>query len=252
MFDLSGKRALVTGSSRGIGREIALSLARQGADVCIHYSGDRNEAEAVVTLIHAAGRSACVVEGDLTDTDAPRSIVAAAVQGLGAPIDILVVNAAIQVPQPLADIDPDSARRQFDANLMGTVGLIQNVVPDMKQAGSGRIIHIGSVQQWRPHPDMTIYAALKSGIENMMRNFAVQLAPHGITVNTVSPGVIETERNRRTLTDPAYRARVRERIPIGRIGKPEDCAGVVAMLCSISGDYITGANIPVDGGMSLD
>jgi glucose 1-dehydrogenase len=251
MFDLTGRRALVTGSSRGIGKEIAFALAKQGADICIHFSGASDEAEAVAARVRALGRHACIVAGDLTDTAAPPAIVQAAETGLGARIDLLIVNVAIQEPQPLSQIDVETARRQFNANFIGTLGLIQAVEPGMRTQGFGRIIHIGSVQQWRPHPNMAVYAGLKSGIENMVRNLAVQLAPHGITVNTVAPGAIETERNRAALSDPAYRAQVEGRIPVGRIGRPEDCAGVVAMLCGRAGDYITGANIPVDGGMRL-
>jgi glucose 1-dehydrogenase len=251
MFDLAGKNALVTGSSRGIGRAIALALARHGADVCIHFSGARDDAEAVAAQIRTSGRGACIVQGDLTDTAAPRAIVQAAVEGIGAPIDLLILNASIQEPQPLDEIDPETARRQFDVNVMGTLGLVQAVVPHMRRQGFGRIVHIGSVQQWRPHPNMAVYAALKSGVENLMRNLAVQLAGDGITVNTVAPGAIETQRNRNSLSDTAYRARVEGRIPAGRIGRPEDCAGAVTMLCGHAGSYITGADIPVDGGMRL-
>jgi len=251
MFDLTGRRALVTGSSRGIGRDIAIGLASQGADVCIHYAGAAEDAETVAAKIKATGRHSCIVQGDLTNIDAPRAIVTDAAYGLGGSIDLLVVNAAIQIPQPLEEIDAETARRQFDANVLGTLALIQTVVPDMQREGFGRIIHIGSVQQWRPHPNMLVYAGLKSGIENMMRNLAVRLAPQGITVNSVSPGAIETERNRVALSDAPYRANVEGKIPAGRIGSPKDCVGAVVMLCSDAADYVTGVDVPVDGGMRL-
>ena len=252
MFDLTGRQALVTGSSRGIGRAIALGLARQGAEVCVHSAQPGSEAAAAVRdEIGALGRIPACISGDLTSEGTARAIVASAANALGGPIDILVVNAAIQLPQDLADIDAASARRQFDANVLSTINLIQSVAPRMGAAGWGRIVIIGSVQQWKPHPRMLVYAALKGALDHMARNLAVQLAPSGITVNTVAPGAVRTDRNAEALSDPAYRKTVESRIPMGRIGVADDCAGVVMMLCSSAGDYITGANIPVDGGMRL-
>ncbi|WP_417258627.1 SDR family NAD(P)-dependent oxidoreductase [Celeribacter sp.] len=251
MFDLTGKRALVTGSSRGIGAEIAIGLATQGADVCIHFAGSRESAEQTAAQVRRLGRSAGTVKGDISDPEAPASIVKNAEQSLGGPINLLVINAAIQTPQEFLEIDQQTARHQFDANLYGTLGLIQTVLPQMKAAQAGRIVTIGSVQQWRPHPQMLVYAALKSGMENLVRNLAVQLGPYGITINNVAPGAIATDRNNAALSDDAYRAKVEGNIPLGRIGTPQECAGVVAMLCSEAGDYITGADIPVDGGMRL-
>ena len=129
--------------------------------------------------------------------------------------------------------------------------LIQTVVEHMKKNKWGRIITIGSVQESKPHPDMLVYAASKAAQTNMMRSLSLQLAKNGITVNNVAPGVINTDRNTAALSDPEYAKKVTDSIPAGFYGEPEDCAGIVALLCSDAGRYITGQNIFVDGGKSV-
>ena len=129
--------------------------------------------------------------------------------------------------------------------------LIQAAVPHMKEAHWGRIVTVGSVQEAKPHPDMLIYAASKAAQTNMMHSLALQLARDGITVNNLVPGVIFTDRNVEALSDPAYAKRVTDGIPVGFYGEPEDCAGIVSLLCSEEGRYITGQSIYVDGGMGV-
>ncbi|MCR9196437.1 MAG: SDR family oxidoreductase, partial [Hyphomonas sp.] len=158
---------------------------------------------------------------------------------------------AIQARAAVSDIRSEDTEAQFRVNVMASIALVQAVVPAMATRRFGRIVSIGSVQQWRPHPLMLVYVALKRGTENMMENLARQWAKDGITVNTVSPSVIETDRSAAVLSDAAYRAEVLGGIPMGRFGQPEDCAAIVATLCGPACSYITGATIPVDGGMRL-
>ena len=128
---------------------------------------------------------------------------------------------------------------------------MQAVVPHMRANGWGRIVTIGSVQEAKPHPDMLIYAASKTAQTNMVQSLSLQLAPSGITVNNVAPGVIYTDRNVEALSDEEYAKKVTSSIPVGYYGEPEDCAGIVSLLCSEEGRYITGQNIFVDGGKSV-
>ena len=129
--------------------------------------------------------------------------------------------------------------------------LVQAAVPHMKKAGWGRVITVGSVQEAKPHPDMLVYSASKAAQTNMMRSLSVQLARDGITVNNVAPGVIYTDRNVEALSNPEYAKKVTDSIPVGFYGEPEDCAGIVSLLCSEDGRYITGQSIYVDGGKSV-
>ena len=251
LFDLTGRCALVTGASRGIGRGLALALAGQGATVCVHYLHDRDEAEAVVDAIRTDGGTAVMVGGDLSAEGSAREMARQAANLLPGPVDILVANAGIELREDFGTITWDAARAQFDTNLMATVELIEAVTPGMIARGWGRVVTIGSVQQVRPHPKATIYAGLKSALENIARNLALQLAGTGVTVNTIAPGVIETDRNAASLSDPNYRAWIIGRIPMGSLGEPKDCAGGVILLCSYAGRTITGVNLLIDGGMHL-
>ncbi|MDA3960845.1 MAG: SDR family oxidoreductase [Planctomycetota bacterium] len=245
-FDLTGRRALVTGASRGIGRAIALGLAEAGADVAVHCAGNRAAAESCVAAIAGLGRAAEVVVADLSEADAPDRIAAAC----GA-VDILVLNASIQERAAWDQRDAAAWDRQLAVNLRSSAELIQLLAPGMCAAGWGRIVTVGSVQQVRPHPEMLAYAASKAALENLARNLARQLAPQGVTVNNLAPGVIDTDRNSAVLADAAYRERVLRVIPSGFVGAAEDCVGAALLLCSDAGRYITGTDLRVDGGMGL-
>lgn len=250
-FDLAGRRAFVTGSSRGIGRAIALALAEHGADVAVHYATRREEAQAAAAEATALGVRTAVVGGDLSREGASRRAAGEAADGLGGPLDIVVANAAIEVRQAWEEPAWEGGRRQFDANLLGTLELIQATVPAMRERGWGRVVTVGSVQQVRPHPELVVYAALKAALVNMARNLASQLARTGVTVNNVAPGAILTDRNAGVLADPTYRRWAEARIPMGFVGETSDCAGAVVLLCSEAGRYITGVDLLVDGGMHL-
>lgn len=250
LFDLTGRRALVTGSGQGIGRAIALGLAECGAEVMIHCASNVAKAEATRGEVERFGVRTGLVACDLADPAAARTIREATEAALGA-VDILVLNASVQIRKPWQEITPEEYRRQVDVNLGASLWLIQEFAPGMLQRRWGRILTIGSVQEARPHPEMLVYAATKSAAANLARNLARQFAGEGVTVNNLAPGVIATVRNEPVLADEAYLQRVLEKIPAGFIGEPHDCASLAALLASDAGRYITGQDLFVDGGMSL-
>ncbi|CAM3563101.1 SDR family NAD(P)-dependent oxidoreductase [Occultella aeris] len=247
---LAGRTALVTGSTSGIGAAIATALAEAGAVVIGHgLQGP--------TAVAGPGGSGAVGPGALEPAPLTEDL---AVEGAGAalaeqalrlgPVDIVVHAASIQVRAPWTQIDPADARRQIQVNLLSAVELLQVLVPPMAERGWGRILAIGSVQRRAPHPEMAIYAATKAAQHNLVLGLATQLAPSGITVNTLSPGVIETPRNTQALSEPDYRAQVLAQIPAGRIGAPADLVGAALLLCSEGAGYLTGQDLVVDGGMT--
>ncbi|MFA7344208.1 MAG: SDR family oxidoreductase [Terrimicrobiaceae bacterium] len=245
-FSLQGKTAFVTGSSRGIGRSIAIALAEAGASVVVH--GVRREAAAEETIqkVAATGAMARWVEGDLA-AEGGRGLGERVLEACGG-VDILVLNASIQKKAVWSGITAEDSERQFRANFQASLELIQVLAPSMQRKKWGRILAIGSVQQARPHPEMLAYAASKAAQMSMVLNLARQLAPDGITVNNLAPGVILTDRNAEALADPGYSEKVLRSIPAGFFGEPEDCAGPALLLCSEAGRYITGQNLYVDGG----
>jgi glucose 1-dehydrogenase len=247
LFDLTGRTALVTGASRGIGRALAVALAEAGADVAVHFAHRREDAEDVAHEIRALGRRAAPFAADLAERSASAHLVNAVTRGLGAP-DILVVNASAEHrhdwdAMPDADFD-----EEVDVNLRSPLALVAAVRPAMAAGGWGRVLLVGSIQSVKPNPQLAVYAALKSASVNIARNLSRQLAKEGITVNVLSPGAIATERNAAVLADAAYRARVEAQIPAGRIGQPGDCMGAALLLCSNAGCYISGNELFVDGG----
>ena len=245
---LFGRTALVTGSGRGIGRAIALALAGAGADIAVHGTGDPTECNTTANLITATGRRSAVFRHDLGEPDAGRKLADAAVTALGK-IDILVLNAADQVRKPWAELTQGDLERQYRINVAAAHASAAALTPSMVGRGWGRILAIGSVQQAKPHPDMLGYSISKQALHGMVKSLAPQLAPSGVTVNLLAPGVIPTARNEDVLSDPAYRTRVLSAIPAGRFGSPEDCAFAALMLCRPEAAYITGNCLFVDGGL---
>ena len=240
------KRALVTGASRGIGRAIAIALARDGYEVILHCVNGVQKAEKVKTVIENAGGKATILTADLCDPAQAKALG----QQMGN-VDVLVLNVSIQIRKPWQEITLEEANAQINCNFLSSMVLIQEAVPYMKAQKWGRIITIGSVQEAKPHPDMLIYSSAKAAQTAMVKSLALQLAKDGITVNNVAPGVIYTDRNRDVLADPDYAKKVSDSIPAGFYGEPEDCAGIVSLLCSEQGRYITGQSIFVDGGKSV-
>jgi glucose 1-dehydrogenase len=249
-FNLAGKTALVTGSGQGIGKGIAIALAEYGADIIVHYRGDKEEAEAVASEIQQTGVRTFIVQADLSLPDGA-SRLSEEIRKMAVSPDILVLNASVQIPKRWQEIGTKDFDQQIDANLRSTVFLIQEFAPDMVKKNWGRILTIGSVQQTKPHPSMLIYAATKSAVLNLVQNMAMQLADKGVTVNNLAPGVIGTPRLEQDVPEPEERINKRMETPSGQIGEPEDCAAMAVLLCSEAGRFITGQNIFVDGGMSL-
>ena len=240
------KTAFITGSSRGIGRAIALRLAKDGFRVVLHGATESTKLSDTQKAIEASGGEAEIAVGDLCDLNAAKAI-SAKVAGA----DVLILNASLQYRTPWQEIATEAAYEQLNCNFLSSLLLIQAAVPHMKESGWGRIITIGSVQEAKPHPDMLVYSASKAAQTNMMQSLSLQLAKDGITVNNVAPGVINTDRNLDALSDPVYAEKVKNSIPVGFYGEPEDCAGIVSLLCSEEGRYITGQSIFVDGGKSV-
>lgn len=243
---MNGKKALITGSSRGIGRAIAIKLAKDGYDIILHYAGNEKKAKETELMIKENGGNVTVVRADLCDINAVKTLA----EKMG-DIDVLVLNASLQYRNKWEKITLDETQNQLTCNFIASLMLIQSAVPYMKKQKWGRIVTIGSVQEVKPHPDMLVYSASKAAQTNMVKSLSLQLAGDGITVNNVAPGVIYTDRNVEALSDPEYAKKVTDSIPVGFYGEPEDCAGIVSLLCSNEGRYITGQNIFVDGGKSV-
>lgn len=240
------KTALVTGSSRGIGRAIAVRLAQDGYKVIVHAAGNIEKAEETKSMIEQNGGVAEVIISDLTDIEKTRTLCESVRE-----TDVLILNASLQYRTPWQEITTEACYEQLNCNFVSSMMLIQAVADNMIKKGFGRIVTIGSVQEAKPHPDMLVYSASKAAQTNMVRSLALQLAPLGITVNNVAPGVIYTDRNVEALSDPEYAKKVTDSIPVGFYGEATDCAGIVSLLCSEEGRYITGQSIYVDGGKSL-
>ena len=246
MSENRNRRALVTGSSRGIGRAIAISLAKDGYEVLVHCAGNRAKAEETAEIITQNGGKAVVLQADLCNT---RETERLAVE-MG-DIDVLVLNASLQIRNPWSRIPLEECYAQLNCNFVSSLMLIQAAVSHMKQQKWGRIVTIGSVQEAKPHPDMLVYSSSMAAQTNMAKSLSLQLAADGITVNNVAPGVIYTDRNMEALADAEYAKQVMASIPTGFYGEPQDCAGIVSLLCSEKGRYITGQSIYVDGGKSV-
>ena len=235
-------KILVTGSTQGIGKAIAAAFVKEGDEVIVHCSKDKEKAERIRKEIGATG----AVIADLSDMREVRGLY----KKTGA-VDCLILNASVQYKQQWQEITEEAIDRQFSVNVKSTLLLMQAYYPAMKENGFGRIITIGSINQNRCHPELSLYSATKCAVMRLVKNIAKEAAPFGVTVNNVSPGAIDTPRNADVYNNSDLRRKVESAIPMGRFGTPEDCAGVVLFLCGKDGGYITGADIAVDGGMSL-
>lgn len=247
MFDLTGRTALVTGSTQGIGYAIASCLAEHGVSVTLHCSTDSSKAERLAAaLAEKTGIPAHGIACDLTDADAAEKLFA-----MTGAQDILVCNASVQFRCSWDEIPLLEFEKQINVNLRSSLFLMQKYIPPMQKQKWGRVLNIGSVQQARPHTHMAVYAATKCALESLTKNIAVQTAADGVTVNMILPGVIDTPRNEAALHDPVYLEKVLAKIPMGYAGTGEDCAASALLLCSEEGRYITGSTLFVDGGMHL-
>lgn len=250
LMSLRGRRALVTGASRGIGRSIATLFADAGADVAIQYHVRADLAAEVVEAIAATGRSGLAIQADLSGPGAGRDLAQRCVREFG-PVDILVLNAAEQRRQPIEAVGADTYDLQADTGFRSSFELVQTLLPSMRGRGFGRVIAIGSVQQLRPNAQLTVYAAMKAALANLMRNLAKLSGPHGVTCNTILPGLIDTDRSLEVRADAAAYASLIERIPCRREGRADEVAALALFLAGPSGGYVTGADYLLDGGLSL-
>jgi NAD(P)-dependent dehydrogenase (short-subunit alcohol dehydrogenase family) len=257
-FSMMGRKALVTGGSVSIGREIALAFADAGADVAIQHAraadiafGRTSAAEETVAAIAGRGRMSVAIEADFARPHEAARSVEEARRFLGG-LDVLVVCASIQYRTPFEEVTEEQIERQIQVNFKATVELLQAALPEMRRRRFGRILTIGSVNQIVPESVLSVYAALKSAQHNLVINLAREYAPHGITINNLSPGLIATERNKWRRKDAAaWKAIEIGCSPMKRAGRPAEMGGAALLLCSDAGSYITGADLQATGGRHL-
>lgn len=248
---LNGRRALVTGGDSGIGQGIAYELAAHGAAVAINYVADGATAQAMATEIERGGGRAIAVQMDVSREDDVVRAFGEAGDALGG-IDLLVNNAGIERPYELVDMPLEEFERVIRVNLIGSFLCARQAARMMLGAGTrGAIVNITSVHEQIPWKRYSHYCASKAGQKLFGQSIARELAPHGIRVVAVAPGAIETPINRDVLADPQVKAQVLEEISLGRWGTVDDVARVVAWVASDQADYVVGATIFVDGGMTL-
>lgn len=250
---LKDKVLLITGASAGIGRAVAIEAARQGADVAINYF-DPTDAAAkdTVAAIEAAGRRGIAVKGDVAQADSASAFIDAAVKAFGK-VDVFVSNAGICPFHAFLDMPREIFERTMTVNLHGAYFMIQAAANQMiKQGTGGSIIGVSSISAYVGGEYQTHYTPTKAGVLSMMNSVAIALGKHGIRCNAVLPGTIQTDINKEDLSDPKKRAYMEGRVPLGRLGVPEDLAGPVIFLASDMARYVNGAALLVDGGMFVN
>jgi glucose 1-dehydrogenase len=246
---LSNKVAIVTGASSGIGQAIAVAFAREGATVVVDYVGDASAAAETMRLIDAMGAKAIAVAGDVSRADDVHALVQRAVADFGR-LDIIVNNAGIEKKTAFVDYALADWQKIVAVNLTGTFLCAQAAARQMiAQGNGGRIINISSIHEDIAFPLNAAYAATKGGIRMLMRTAAVELAPHGITVNNIGPGAIYTPIDADVQSDPKLIAELMAEIPMARWGKPEEVAQLAVYLASEDAAYVTGSTHFIDGGM---
>ncbi|MGM8214436.1 3-oxoacyl-[acyl-carrier-protein] reductase [Bacillaceae bacterium W0354] len=245
---LNGKTALVTGASRGIGKAIALELAKNGANVVVNYAGSKDKAEEVVNEIKLLGHNAVAIQANVADAKSVKTLVKSTIEEFGS-IDILVNNAGITRDNLLMRMKEEEFDDVINTNLKGVFNCIQAVTRPMMKQRAGKIINLASVVAVSGNPGQVNYVAAKAGVIGITKTVAKELATRNIHVNAVAPGFITTD-----MTDALpeeAKKQMLDLIPINRLGEPEDVAKVVRFLASSDSDYITGQTIHVDGGMVI-
>jgi glucose 1-dehydrogenase len=247
---LAGKTVLVTGSSKGIGRGIAVRMAQEGADVVINYNTDPKGAEEALAEVQAAARRGASIQANLGSVTEVRRLIESAVEQMGQ-LDVLVNNAGIEKHAPFWDVSEQDFDKVLDVNLKGVFFATQAFVRHLRQTNRrGRIVNISSVHEELPFPNFAAYCASKGGLKMLARTLAVELGPLGITINNIAPGAIETPINTALLNDRAKLTYLLHQIPLGRLGQPDDVASLATFLASDEASYVTGATFTVDGGLT--
>jgi 3-oxoacyl-[acyl-carrier protein] reductase len=255
MTTLKNKTALVTGASRGIGRATALALADAGAHVLVHYGRSAQDAESAVATIQTKGGRATAISADLAAADGASLLAKEVRSAVGGRLDILVLNAGITKAALIADYKVEDLDNLFATNVRGPFFLVQQIVPLLGE-GSNIVVITSAVARTvvgKPgieNASILAYASTKGALETLVKNWAAMLGPRGIRVNAVAPGVIDTDMSSFTKTE-AGREYALGIQALKRLGKPEDVADVVAFVASDAARWITGASIPVDGGLKL-
>jgi glucose 1-dehydrogenase len=244
-FDLSGKVALLTGAGRGIGLAMAQALSAAGCAVAIQDVDEQVAKAEAAKLPRAVG-----LGGDITNLAVAPKLVTATREQLGG-IHILINNGSVQLRKTWLNETRETFDQTLHGNVLLPVLLAQQVSDIFRRQKWGRIINVGSIQQQRGNERMLSYAASKAALENITKALARDFAGDGVTVNLIAPGYINTLRNVEKLGTPEGRAQAGQHIPAGRVGEPEDCAGIALLLCSDAASYITGQTIYVDGGLSV-
>ncbi|ANJ26482.1 SDR family oxidoreductase [Agromyces aureus] len=248
-FDLTGRTALVTGSSQGIGRALAGGLAAAGATVVVHGRDAGKAARAADEIAEATGSRTISAVFDVTDAAAVDAGIEAVEAELGTP-DIVVNNAGIQRRAPIAEFSDADWHELVETNLSSAFHLSRRVARGMIERGSGKLIQIGSVQSQLARPSIAPYAATKGAIVMLTKGLCADLAPHGVQANAIAPGYFATELTQALVADETFSAWVRGRTPAGRWGEVDDLVGALVFLASSASDFVNGQTIYVDGGMT--
>lgn len=246
---LKDKVALVTGAGQGIGRAIAVRLAREGARIVVEDRHDDAGTADTLAAVREAGGEGHVVAGDVGQAAVDRRVIAQAVAAMGR-LDVLVNNAGIERRADFLEASEEDFDAVLAVNLRGPFFLTQAFARHVRErGGGGAVVNVSSVHEELPFPHFASYAASKGGLRMLMRNLAIELAPLGIRVNNVAPGAVQTPINAALMAQPDKLDALRANIPLGRLGTPEDVAGAAAFLASDEAAYVTGATLVVDGGL---
>jgi 3-oxoacyl-[acyl-carrier protein] reductase len=250
MIKLNGKKALVTGGSRGIGRATAILLAEAGADVAVHYQHNQIAAQEVKDLVEKIGQRCLPIKAEISDQQEVEHMVKEVIEQLGQ-IDILINNAGIWTYGEMGAMPQEIWRETMAVNLDGVYYVTNAVVPHMKKQGQGWIVNVASTAAVRGEAFHSHYAASKGALVSLTKSLAVELAPYNIRVNCVAPGWVDTDMCVEVFSDPEFKEKVRQSIPLKRIPPPEDIAGPILFLVSDLARHITGEILNVNGGSVL-